>query len=250
MNEKSSLKSIHSESNIDNSAFIDDFTVIGKGVKIGADVYISKGVKIYGETEIGESTYIGENCIIGHPNRKELNWAIKNKKSLSEFTNELTVIGKNCTIRAGSIIYTNVVIGDNCQTGHNIMVREKTRIGQHCLVGTASIIDGNVDIGNDVSIQTGVYIPLFSKIKDNVFMGPYSKLTNDKYVMRKRFDLVGPDIEEFVSLGANSVIMPGINLKPKTIVGAGAVVTKDTEESDIVVGVPAKRLKKVPDEWM
>jgi len=140
-------------------------------------------------------------------------------------------------------------MGNNCQTGHGAMIREKTTIGEHTLIGTNTIIDGNVSIGSHVSIQTGVYIPLFSSISDNVFMGPFSKLTNDKYMMRKDYKLVGPTLEEYVSLGANSVILPGITLKKRTMVGAGAVVTKSTEERDIVVGNPAKFLKKVPEEW-
>ncbi|MHA1106863.1 MAG: DapH/DapD/GlmU-related protein [Promethearchaeota archaeon] len=154
-------------------------------------------------------------------------------------------IGRTCTVRAGSIIYSNVILGDNCQTGHNVMIREKTKIGRNSLIGTNAIIDGNVDIGENVSIQTGVYIPLFCKIGNNVFMGPYSKLTNDKYMMRKKFDLTGPTVEDEVSLGANSVILPGIRLKKGTIVGAGSIVTKDTEEFDVVVGNPAKKIKKV-----
>lgn len=242
-------KKIHAEVNISDSAFIDDMTIIGKGVTLEDDVYISNGVKIYGKTTIKKNTYIGENSIIGHPQRKELNWIVKNKKSPMEFEGPEVIIGENCTIRAGATIYAEVQMGDNCQTGHNVMIREKTSIGEDSLVGTNCIIDGAVKIGSNVSIQTGVYIPLYCKIEDNVFLGPYSKLTNDKYVMRKRYDLNGPTLEEYVSLGANSVIMPGITIKRNSVVGAGAVVTKNTEENDIVVGVPAKRLKKVPDDW-
>jgi len=240
---------IHPKAKIDENVFVDAYSVIGMGVTLEKDVYIAKGAKIYGKTLIKEETYIGENCVIGHPQRAQLSDIIKARKSPSEFEGPMTTIGKGCTIRANTIIYTETTIGDNCQTGHGAMIREKTIIGDDTIVGTNSIIDGNVTIGSNVSIQTGVYIPLFSTIGDNVFMGPYSKLTNDKYMMRKDFDLIGPTIEGYVSLGANSVIFPGITLKERTVVGAGSIVTKDTEESDIVVGNPAKRLKKIPDDW-
>ncbi|MFX1496627.1 MAG: DapH/DapD/GlmU-related protein [Promethearchaeota archaeon] len=235
---------IHSEAEIHKDAFIDNFTVIGKGVKIEKEVYISKGVKIYGKTFIKKGSYIGENCIIGHPQRDFLQKQIESKTQINEFEGPLLTIGAECTIRAGSIIYSEVIIGDNCQTGHNVLIREKTQIGKNSLVGTNCIIDGNVSIGNDVSIQTGVYIPLFCTIGNNVFMGPYCKLTNDKYMKRKDFRLKGANIEDFVSIGANSVILPGITLKKGTIVGAGAVVVKDTVENDVIVGNPAKLLKK------
>jgi len=238
------LSIIHSEAEIHKEAFIDAFTIIGKGVKIEKNVYISKGVKIYGKAIIKKGSYIGENCIIGHPQRTYLKKLIENKQQINDFEGPLITIGTDCTVRAGSILYSEVMIDDNCQTGHNVLIREKTQIGRNSLVGTNCVIDGNVTIGNDVSIQTGVYIPLFSVIGNNVFMGPYCKLTNDKYMKRKDYRLKGAIIEDFVSIGANSVILPGITLKKGTIVGAGAVVIKDTNENDVVAGNPAKFLKK------
>ena len=241
---------IHKNAFVDKNAFIDTFSIIGKGVKIESGVYVSKGAIIYGNALIQSGTYIGENCIIGHPQRAELLTSVKNQRKTTDYESPLISIGTNCTIRAGSIIYSEVSIGDNCQTGHNVMIREKTSIGHNTVIGTNTVIDGNVVIGNEVSIQTGVYIPLYCTIGDKVFMGPFSKLTNDKYMMRKEFDLIGPTIEDEVSLGANSVIFPGITLKKGTIVGAGAVVTKNTKERDIVVGNPAKVLKKKPVDWI
>ncbi|MFX0075228.1 MAG: acyltransferase, partial [Candidatus Hermodarchaeota archaeon] len=181
--------------------------------------------------------------------RSDLSQIVKAKRETTELQSPLITIGRDCTIRAGTIIYSEVSIGQKCQTGHHVMIREKTTIGSNSLIGTNTIIDGNVVIGEEVSIQTGVYIPLYCKIGNNVFMGPFSKLTNDKYMMRKEFALIGPTIEDNVSLGANSVVLPGITLKKGTIVGAGSVVTKDTNENDIVVGNPAKLLKKKPEDW-
>ena len=241
---------INPDAYIDESAFIDDFVVIGKGVTIEKDVYLSKGVKIYGKALIKSGTYIGENCIIGHPQRIHLKEIITSKKKNTDFESPKVDIGENCTIRAGTIIYSDVSIGDDCQTGHNVLIREKSAIAENTLIGTNSIIDGNVTIGRNVSIQTGVYIPPLSIIGNNVFMGPFSKLTNDKYMMRKKFDLIGPSIEDNVSLGANSIIFPGVRVRYGTIVGAGAVVTKDTKEKEIIIGNPAKLLKKVPDDWI
>jgi len=239
------IKKIHSKAKIHDSSFIDDYCSIGSSVIIEKNVHVSKNTIIYGKALIKEGTYIGENCIIGHPQREELKRLIEKNISDIESTNEMTEIGRTCTIRAGSIIYSNVILGDNCQTGHNVMIREKTKIDRNSLIGTNAVIDGNVVIGENVSIQTGVYIPLFCKIGNNVFMGPYSKLTNDKYMMRKKYDLIGPILEDEVSLGANSVILPGVKLKKGTIVGAGSIVTKDTEEYDVVVGNPAKKINKV-----
>jgi len=247
--ERNNYSFLHKKAHIHENAYIEKFTAIGKGVKIESDVYISKGVKIYGNALIQSGTYVGENCIVGHPQRADLSKIIKDKMEITDYKSPLVTIGRDCTIRAGTIIYSEVNMGEKCQTGHYAIIREKTSIGSNTLIGTNTVIDGNVIIGEDVSIQTGVYIPLYSKIGNNVFMGPFSKLTNDKYMMRKEFVLVGPNIEDNVSLGANSVILPGITLKKGTIVGAGSVVTKNTNENDIVIGNPAKLLKKKPKDW-
>lgn len=235
--------------NLHTESFVDPSAAIGKGVILEKDVYISKGAIIYGKAKIKSGTYVGENCIIGCPTTRSCKHLVSEKKAQTEIEGPLLTIGKDCIIRAGTKIYSDVIIGDNCQTGHNAMIREKTTIGNNTIIGTNSVIDGNVTIGNNTSIQTGVYIPLHCTIGNFVFMGPYSKLTNDKYMYRKKCDLIGPTLEDYVSLGANSIIMPGVILKKHTMVGGGAVVVKDTEEKDIVIGNPAKFIKKIPDDW-
>ncbi|TFG17497.1 MAG: N-acetyltransferase [Promethearchaeota archaeon] len=243
------IEKIHSEAKIHDDSFIDASCIIGRGVIIEKNVYISQGAIIYGEAVIKKGTYIGERCIIGHPQRDKLQRIIKSKTIKIESKGALVTIGENNTIRSGTIIYSDVYMESGCQTGHNVLIRENTKIGENTLIGTNSVIDGNVIIGKNVSIQTGVYIPLYSKIGDFVFMGPYSKLTNDKYMMRKKYPLKGPIIESYVSIGANAVILPNITLRERTIVGASSVVTKNTQKADILIGNPAKVLKKVPDDW-
>jgi acetyltransferase-like isoleucine patch superfamily enzyme len=66
-------------------------------------------------------------------------------------------------------------------------------------------------------------------------------------MMRKEFDLIGPTLEDYVSIGANSVILPGVRLRRNSIIGAGAVVTDDAEENQVLVGNPAKPIKRFLD---
>ncbi|KAH3687064.1 hypothetical protein WICPIJ_001954, partial [Wickerhamomyces pijperi] len=46
-------------------------------------------------------------------------------------------------------------------------------------------------------------------------------------------------------LGANVTILPGVTLGDNVVVGAGATVTKDVESNSLVLGVPAKVVKKL-----
>ncbi len=55
---------------------------------------------------------------------------------------------------------------------------------------------------------------------------------------------INPIIEDDVWIGRNAIIMPGVRIGKGSIVGAGAVVTKNVEPYSIVGGVPAKLIRK------
>jgi acetyltransferase-like isoleucine patch superfamily enzyme len=158
-------------------------------------------------------------------------------------------LGENCSIRRGSIIYADVSIGNNFQTGHNVLIREKTVIGDYIVIGTNTVIDGNCIIGNFVKIESNCYIPTHVKIGDRVFIGPNTTLTNDRYPLKMRDDYKpeGPTLEEGVTLGGGCVIVPGATIGKGSFIAAGAVVTKDVPPMSMVVGVPGV-ISPLPDK--
>ncbi len=156
------------------------------------------------------------------------------------------VIGKNHTIRSNSIIYNDVVIGDNFRTGHNVVIRENTNIGDDVLIGTNTVIEGDVIIGNDVSIQSNVYIPTNSVIEDNVFIGPCACFTNDKYPVRINYELQGPRVRRGASIGGNTTFLSNVEIGEGSIVAAGAIVIHSVPPFYLAIGTPA-RIKPLPD---
>lgn len=159
---------------------------------------------------------------------------------------EPTVVGEGATIRAGSILYKDVTVGSGLTTGHNVLIREHTAIGDDVVVGTNTVIDGWTEIGDNVSLQTGVYIPSYTKIGNRVFIGPRAVLTNDPYPIRQEVDLVGPTLEDDVSVGANATILPGVTIGEGSFVAAGAVVIDDVPPNSLAVGVPAQ-IRELPE---
>jgi len=159
-----------------------------------------------------------------------------------------TTLGRNCRIRAGSILYHSVRAGDFFQTGHNALVRENTAIGNHVLVGTNSIIDGNVTIGDFVKIESGCYIPTHVTIGTRVFLGPAVTLTNDRYPLRMRdsYRPEGQIIEDDVSIGGGVTVTPGIRIGEGSFVAAGAIVTKDVPPKSLVIGMG--EIQPLPDK--
>lgn len=151
-------------------------------------------------------------------------------------------LGNGARIRAGSIIYADVIAGLDFQTGHHVLVREKTTIGDHVVIGTNTVIDGMVAIGDFVKIESNCYIPTHTIIGSRVFFGPGVTLTNDRYPLKLRDEYIpqGPVIEDGVTLGGAVVVLPGVRIGHDSFVAAGAVVTRDVPPFSIVRGVPGR----------
>lgn len=175
--------------------------------------------------EMGEDCQVEPRCIIGLRYRAEC---------------RAVDLGKQVHIRAGTIVYADVRIGDDFQTGHNVLIRERTIIGDHVVIGTNTVIDGNVVMGNFVKIESNCYIPTHTRIGNRVFFGPNVTLTNDRYPlkMRDQYRPEGPVIEDGVTLCGGVLVVPGVTIGEGAFVAAGAVVTKDVPAMSLVKGVP------------
>lgn len=111
-------------------------------------------------------------------------------------------------------------------------------IGKGCrIVRTVVVSDPSyVRLGNNVSLSTCTLIGHDGSIA----------VLNDAYGVR--LDAVGKiDIRDNVFIGYGAIILPGVTIGPNAIVAAGAVVTKDVAEGNIVGGVPAKPIGRVQD---
>lgn len=179
------------------------------------------------------------NLIIGD------NYVIQDYVILGNTNDGKVIIGDNALIRSGSIIYSNVKIGNNFKTGHRILIRENTEIGDDVMIGTDSVLDGNCKLGNNISIQTNAYITAYTTVEDNVFIGPHAVTANDKYMLRGA-KLIGPTIKKGARIGANAVILPGVVIGEGAIVGSGSVVTSDVPDGSKVAGNPAKAITSKP----
>ena len=189
----------------------------------------------YGINIVGEGAQIFEPVTIGFPSRENIG-----KAGYPGLT-----IGHHAILRSGTIIYCNVIIGNNFQSGHNTLIREKTRVGDRTAIGTATVIDGHTSIGNDVSLQSMVYIPTNTTIGNHVFIGPNAVLTNDRYPPSGC--LRGPVVKTGAAIGANATILPGVCIGEGALVAAGSIVTRDVPDHMMAIGTPA-RIKDLPKE--
>ena len=115
---------------------------------------------------------------------------------------------------------------------------------------TVTEIQKDVTIGKRCRIQSHAFICELVTIGDDCFIGHGVMFVNDRFATggpaRGRKELWQPTvIGDRVSIGSNATIMP-VNIASGTVIGAGAVVTKDIETAGVYAGNPARRIKELP----
>lgn len=111
----------------------------------------------------------------------------------------------------------------------------QTTIGARCFfnMGTVILDVGRVTIGDDVQVGPGVQ-----------FLTPTHPL--DPELRRQALEAAEPiTVEDNVWLGGGVIICPGVTIGRDTVVGAGAVVTRDLPPGVVAVGNPARVLRSV-----
>ena len=139
-------------------------------------------------------------------------------------------------------------IGNGTRIWQFTVIMEKAIIGKECNICANVLIENNTKVGDYVTIKSGVQIWEGITIEDNVFVGPNVTFTNDKYPRRRLSTDFIPEktiIKKGATLGAGCIILPGVKVGENSFVGAGAVVTKDVLPKKIVIGNPAKEMKKI-----
>ena len=110
-----------------------------------------------------------------------------------------------------------------------------------------------VKIGNAVEIGYYVHLdnqmPQLITLRDNVTVTNNCVLSahdhSNSYTGTSKKDKVAPIlVNEFAFIGSSSIILPGVTIGKRAIVGAGSVVTKNVESEALVAGNPAKKLKR------
>lgn len=146
------------------------------------------------------------------------------------FVDELAIIGKNCKVFNFVNIYGPVKIGEGTLISSFVSIQgEGTSIGSNCRIGDFT------------------FIPAWTVIEDNVFIGQNCSLTNDKYPKSHNKDWKKQPVivRKGASIGSGSVILPGVEIGELSIIGAGSVVTKSVPTREMWYGNPATFRKKV-----
>ena len=172
-------------------------------------------------------------------------------------------------IHPSADISPDAQIGDDTSVWNHAQIREEARVGSGCTIGTGCYIDRAVCIGDNVKVENGVSIYRGVSVEDGVFIGPHVSFTNDKYPRAitpggqpktdNDWRMLPTLVCRGASVGAGSVILPGLTLGAWAMVAAGSVVTHDVPDHGLVMGAPARlvgyvckcglRLKQFGNRW-
>jgi len=199
---------------------------------------------IYKPVDLGKKSIVEDYVVLGKPPRAYKAGQLK------------LVIGDFALLRTGTVIYAGNTVGNNFQTGDYARVREFNEIGDNVSIGGGSVVEGNCKIGDNVRIHSNCFIPEYTSIEKNAWIGPGVVMINVLHppcpAFKKKAPLkgkccCGPCIKKNAVIGARAVIFPGVIIGEEALVGAGAIVTKDVPAKCVVTGFPAKVIKKIED---
>ena len=155
------------------------------------------------------------------------------------------------------------LIADDVRLGKDVKIFEFVNlygceIGDESKIGTFVEIQKGARIGRRVKISSHTFICEGVTIEDHVFVGHGVTFINDRYPRAttgagelqtdRDWKVVPTVVRRGASIGSGSTILCGVEIGEGAIVGAGSVVTQDVLPGTIVVGNPARVLRRIEEQ--
>jgi acetyltransferase-like isoleucine patch superfamily enzyme len=215
-----------------------DEVQLGAGLAMGGGVVIHSGSVVWDGCELEDGAVLGKRPRLGrHSTAKRLDL-------------EPVIVESGAVICTGAVVYAGARICERAIVGDQSQVRERSRVGRDSVIGRGTAVENDVLIGADVRVQSNCYLAGHTLIEDEVFVGPGVVTANDNSMGRheRGVELRGPTLRRACRIGAGALLLPGVEIGTEAFVAAGAVVTADVSRRTLVIGVPAREVRRVPDE--
>ncbi|USO01286.1 MAG: Gfo/Idh/MocA family oxidoreductase [Alphaproteobacteria bacterium] len=149
------------------------------------------------------------------------------------YVHETACVDEGCTV------------GKETKVWHYSHILKGTKVGANCTVGQNVMLGPDVVVGNNCKIQNNVSLYKGVTLEDGVFCGPscvFTNVHNPRAEVERKDEFRLTHVEKGVTIGANATIICGNKLGAYSLIGAGAVITKDVKPHAVMVGNPAKQI--------
>ena len=217
--------------------------IVGDGVQVGEGVSFGAYVVVHPGTIIGERCAIEDHAVLGKRPRLAPQSGAHGEVGTLE-------LAPGVKVGAGAVVFAGARVGADAIIGDQSFVRERSSIGAGSVIGRGSVVDNDVELRENVRIQTNVYLTAFTLVEEDVFIGPGAVTTNDNTMGRhgRETPVKGPSLRRACRIGGGAVLAPGVEIGAEAYVAAGAVVTHDVPARAVVMGVPARVVREVPEQ--
>ncbi|HDZ89425.1 MAG TPA: N-acetyltransferase [Deltaproteobacteria bacterium] len=153
-------------------------------------------------------------------------------------------------------------IASDVKLGRNVRIYDFVNlygceIGENSRIGTFVEIQKGATVGKNCKISSHTFICEGVHIRDGVFVGHNVTFINDLYPRATIEDgemqtdedwtCVPTLVEKNASIGSSATVLGGVTIGERAVVGAGSVVTRDVPPRTLVVGNPARVLRKIEE---
>lgn len=263
-------------SGVESSQYIDAISDSNIGGENSICDYVKGCLPKLGTVLITPSLIEGYTCLLNdNPTLKLIELINYIKKEIGfEVNTTEPKLGKGVLIGKNSVIEDDVVIGSNTTIEHNVVIHSGVIIGNNCIIRSGAVIGGEgyafvqdgdrtirqpsigkVIIGHDVEI--GYNCTVVKGVVGNTILEDSVKLDNlvhiahDCFIGKSCTITAGVSFCGYVTVGEGTRVAPNATIKQRLIIGKraliglGAVVTKNVNDSEIVAGNPAKVLRSI-----
>ncbi len=145
---------------------------------------------------------------------------------IKECRGKTPIFGKDCWLAENSTIVGDVEMGDNCSVWFSAVIRGDVN---------------TIKFGNHVNVQDGAVIHCTYE-KTKTIIGNFVSIGHNAIVH-------GCTVDDNVLIGMGAIVMDNCHIGSNVIIAAGAVVLENTkvESGYIYAGVPAKKVKPLPE---
>ncbi len=125
-------------------------------------------------------------------------------------------------------------IGDETKIGSFVEIQKNAKVGAHCKISSHTFICEGVTLDEEVFIGHGV---MFINDREP------RAAANGVLLTEAEWSVIPTQVCRGASIGSGAIIMCGVTIGERALIGAGAVVTKDVAANVVVAGIPARLLR-------